>query len=263
MEGKVRGCHPLMELVWGAGESTKWRCPSTEGWLQCAFKWFEVDWAQSTFRGGLKWIEVDWAPVSIRNHTRLQPRRCLERRQVAWKDGDLAALVKDGRTIQQRFPKTRPQNVENENRLAWCFAKLMFQGKTHAVLDLLANCGKGGVLCLDQPANPNDPDSKTIREALASKHSMSHPASPDSSLLGPPPEIHPVVFDSIDARHIRSTALRMSGAAGPSGLDVHAWRRMCTASRQLPNPYASLWQMYQNALLLPRRIWRPGPTPCL
>ena len=32
MEGKVRGCHPLMELVWGAGESTKWRCPSTEGW---------------------------------------------------------------------------------------------------------------------------------------------------------------------------------------------------------------------------------------
>ena len=165
-------------------------------------------------------------------HTRSQTKdhiRCLERRLKAWKDGDLAALVKEGRTIQQRFPKTRPQNVENENRLARRFANLMFQGKTHAALDLLANCGKGGVLRLDQPANPNDPDSKTVREALASKHPTSHPASPDSSLLGPPPEVHPVVFDSIDAGLIRSTALRTSGAAGPSGLDAHAWRRMCTA----------------------------------
>ena len=165
-------------------------------------------------------------------HTRSQTKdhiRCLERRLKAWKDGDLAALVKKGRTIQQRFLKTRPQNVENENRLARRFTNLMFQDKTHAALDLLANCGKGGVLCLDQPANPNDPDSKTIREALASKHPTSHPASPNSSLLGPPPKVHPVVFDSINAHLIRSTALRTSGAAGPSGLDAHAWRRMCTA----------------------------------
>ena len=44
-----------------------------------------------------------------------------------------------------------------------------------------------------------------------------------------PPEIHPVVFDSIDARLIRSVALKTTGAAGPSGLDAYSWRRMCTA----------------------------------
>ena len=43
-----------------------------------------------------------------------------------------------------------------------------------------------------------------------------------------PPEIHPIIFDSIDARLIRSAALKTSGAAGPSCLDAHAWRRLCT-----------------------------------
>lgn len=116
----------------------------------------------------------------------------LERRMKAWKDGDLADLVREGRTIQQRLPKTFLQNDENESRLARRFANLMFQGKTKAALDLLSNCGKGGVLHLDQPANPNEPDSGTVREVLASKHPTSHPASPDSCLLGPPPEVHPL-----------------------------------------------------------------------
>ena len=68
-----------------------------------------------------------------------------------------------------------------------------------------------------------------------SKHPPGQPASPDSTLHGPPPEIHPVVFDSIDARLIRSTALRTSGAAGPSGLDAHSWRRLCTAFKTASN----------------------------
>lgn len=43
-----------------------------------------------------------------------------------------------------------------------------------------------------------------------------------------PPVVHPVVFDSVDAALIRSTSLHISGAAGPSGLDAYAWRRLCT-----------------------------------
>lgn len=89
-------------------------------------------------------------------------------------------------------------------------------------MDLLANRGKGGVLHLDQPANANDSD-------LVSKHPMGQTASANSTLQGPPPDVHPVVFDRIDASLIRSTALRISGAAGPSGLDAHAWRRLSTA----------------------------------
>ena len=160
--------------------------------------------------------------------------KCLERRLKTWRDGDLAALIREGRTIQQRLPKVRRANAANENRLARTFANLMFKGKTHAALDLLANSGRGGLLHLDQPAN-SDSDSTTVREVLVSKHQPSQPASPNSTLHGPPPEIHPVVFDSIDARLIRSTALRTSGAAGPSGLDAHSWRRLCTAFKTASN----------------------------
>lgn len=52
-----------------------------------------------------------------------------------------------------------------------------------------------------------------------------------------PQEPQPVIFESLDASAIRSAALKISGVAGPSGLDAHEWRRICTchkgASRNL------------------------------
>ena len=39
-------------------------------------------------------------------------------------------------------------------------------------------------------------------------------------------ETHPVLFDG---PFIRSVALRMDGAAGPSGVDAAGWKRMCTS----------------------------------
>ena len=161
--------------------------------------------------------------------------KCLERRLKIWKDGDLVSLVKEGRTIQQKLPNYLRENTENQNRIARRFSRLMFEGKTHAALDLLTNSSKGSVLHLDQPANPNDPDSKSVREVLVSKHPPAQTASLDPSLQGSPPEFHPIIFDSIDASLIRSTALRTSGTAGPSGLDAHAWRRLCTTFKAASN----------------------------
>ncbi len=40
-----------------------------------------------------------------------------------------------------------------------------------------------------------------------------------------------IVFDRVDAALICSTAVRTTGTASPSGLDAHAWRRLCTAFR--------------------------------
>ena len=37
------------------------------------------------------------------------------------------------------------------------------------------------------------------------------------------------MFEVIDGKLIRSTVLKMDGAAGPSGLDATAWKRMCTS----------------------------------
>ena len=49
---------------------------------------------------------------------------------------------------------------------------------------------------------------------------------------GKPPETHPVIFESIDAALIRSVSLRTSGAAGLSGLDALAWRKLCSSYKR-------------------------------
>ena len=41
-------------------------------------------------------------------------------------------------------------------------------------------------------------------------------------------EVHPLIFDSIDALSIKQAALCVNGAAGPSGADTQAWKRFAT-----------------------------------
>ena len=57
-------------------------------------------------------------------------------------------------------------------------------------------------------------------------------------------EPHPIIFEQIDGELIRSTALKMDGAAGPSGLDAAAWKRLLTsfksASTELCDTLASV-----------------------
>ena len=40
---------------------------------------------------------------------------------------------------------------------------------------------------------------------------------------------NPVIFEAINGQLIRDTVLRMDGAAGPSGLDIAQWKRLCTS----------------------------------
>ena len=43
-----------------------------------------------------------------------------------------------------------------------------------------------------------------------------------------PVDVHPVLFENLTGKSIRSAALRTQDAAGPSGIDAAAWRRLCT-----------------------------------
>lgn len=151
--------------------------------------------------------------------------KCLKRRLQHWLNEDLEELMRGGRTIQQRLPKGRPARA-NSN-LARTFSNLMFKGKVKAALDLLSNSGKGGVLHLDAHVNPDDPLSPSVRETLLQKHPPAQRAHPEC-IGEEPQEPHPVIFESLDA----SAALKISGAAGPSGLDAHAWKRLCTCFKQ-------------------------------
>ena len=56
----------------------------------------------------------------------------LERRLSAWHEGNIEALVTEGRAIQARLP--RHLNSAPDAQLASSFAKLMFEGKLMLLL---------------------------------------------------------------------------------------------------------------------------------
>ena len=148
---------------------------------------------------------------------------CRERRLKTWQNGDLNDLLLEGRTIQLRIPKSSLK--DSQKNLARSFANLMFQRKTKATLRLLSDQGKNAVLCLGDLVD----EKRTVRDIIIDKHPPGQPAHPDSIIKDDPPDIHPVLFESIDASMIRSAALQTTGAAGPSGLDASSWRRLCTS----------------------------------
>ena len=83
-----------------------------------------------------------------------------------------------------------------------------------------------------------------VSDALKAKHPPANPALSHTLIDYPDsiPTVPPVVFDQITGGSIRQAALRTKGAHGPSGMDAHSWRRLCTsfkaASDELCNSLA-------------------------
>ena len=149
---------------------------------------------------------------------------CLERRLRSWNEGNLNDLIQEGRAIQRRIPKL--SSSKQTANIARSFADLMFAGKCKAAL---SNSGEGGILHLDDHTDQSIPDSPTVREVLIEKHPTGQTAHANCILQSPPQEVHPVVFESIDASVIRSAAMNTTGSAGLSGIDAYGWRRLCTS----------------------------------
>ena len=158
---------------------------------------------------------------------------CLERRLITWLAGDVNNLMCEGRSIQKRLPKSSSSPANSNHSLTRSFSNL-FQGKTKSALRLLSDKGKGGVLHVkDHVHSMNDPNGcpQTVLDVRKTKHPHARPASSVALIKGADEPLlpHPVIYERIDASSIRSAALRTNGAAGPSGLDAHCWRRMCTS----------------------------------
>ena len=152
----------------------------------------------------------------------------LERRLKAWQDGDIDNLAREGRTIQSRLKNHHYRQSEDANGPnARRFAKLVLEGKMHAAIRFLTENADNGVLELDDTIGPEH--TKTVREVLRDKHPTARDASTDAlpTTSALPPQIHPVLFDSLTANAIRAAALRTHGSAGPSGIDAAGWRRLC------------------------------------
>ena len=159
---------------------------------------------------------------------------CLKRRMVAWKEGRLQDLLVEGRTIQNRLPKRGasplPGNLNSSTTPAREFTKLMFEGKCGAAIKLLSGDTSNCVLNGDDIIPSGDQELR-VCDILANKHPLGQPATEDALINPeePPQPTHPVLFDRIDADSIRTAAKHTEGAAGPSGINAHGWRRMCCA----------------------------------
>ena len=175
--------------------------------------------------------------------------KCLERHLAVWKAGDIEALLDEGRTIQGRFRPPPTKSIANEEKMTQQFVKFMRQGKVKAALRLLDSQKKGGVLLLNDTIQSNSRQ-QTVREVLLEKHPAGQPVHPDTLLQSytTASDVHPVLFDRIYGELIRHFALRTEGSAGPSGVDSHGWRRMCTSFKK-----ASL-ELYSSVAMVARRI---------
>ena len=186
---------------------------------------------------------------------------CLDRRMSAWANGDITSLVEEGRCLQKRLHRG-VSRVKRDDNLIRSFSNLMFEGKTGAALDLLSNKGKGGILHAGDLAAKDNPDNPamSVLDVLKSKHPVAQHASSEAllSVNQETLEPHPVIFDRIDASSIRTAALNTKGAAGPSGLDAHCWRRHCTsfhsASKDLCHSLALFTRHLCVSLVDPRGL---------
>ena len=157
----------------------------------------------------------------------------LDRRLYLWKEGNFENLIEEGHTIENQFSRRLHHQSKSAQQTARTFAKLMMEGRVKAALRLILNDNNGGPLDLDSHVESSSSPTtlETVRAALLKKHPQKQSLKP-SVIISPGThvhELHPVLFEMIDGPLIRRTILRMDGAAGPSGLDAAAWKRLCTS----------------------------------
>ena len=141
--------------------------------------------------------------------------------------------------------------MPDQERTARIFNRLLLQGKVNAALRLLSRDDNGGVLSLDDLiptgiGQNGEVVQQTTHDILMEKHPEGKPA-PDDALLDTSSTKHchdQIIFEQITGEAIRQAALHTHGAAGPSGVDAHAWCRFCSsfqgASTDLCNALAAV-----------------------
>ena len=156
--------------------------------------------------------------------------KCLERRLSLWQQGDIPALLLEGRTIQQKLPNTFSGDDHTE-RLAKSFSKRIRKGSVKSALRMLSKI-QGSSLSARETVDQEKQGSKTVLEVLKEKHPEAQQISEGVLIEAAKMPFHPIIFERIDGEAIRRAALHTEGTAGPSGIDAAGWRRMCTSFRK-------------------------------
>ena len=149
----------------------------------------------------------------------------LKRRLDLWYSGDIQQLLNEGRSIQTRMISrvfTEKNDIDG-----YIFRSLMAQGKVKSALNYLSRDKSSGCLGLDDVIPESN--GMTTRDVLRNKHPPGKPAHSEYLLPDNSESVNPIVYNNLDAECILQAALRTNGAAGLSGLDAYAWRRLCSS----------------------------------
>ena len=127
-----------------------------------------------------------------------------------WKKGQIDRLMREGRFIQARLPKTASCKPQGQAR----FANLIMEGQIKSAMRLLDKDGNFGVL----------PLTEEIMNQLRQKHPEAQEATLGALLFGPIGAIPDTTFCKINGEMVREAALRTKC----SGVDAVGVRRMVT-----------------------------------
>ena len=120
---------------------------------------------------------------------------CLDRRLKQWLEGDIKALLSEGKCIQRHLTSQTYKSLEFE-KITRGFNRLMLQGKVHQAVRLISNAEKSGLLSLDDIVPDVDANGnatwKTAKDILLEKH----PAGkiPPPEVLLPDTDVDPHVL---------------------------------------------------------------------
>ena len=134
--------------------------------------------------------------------------------------------------IQDHLPVWRARKKEASSLSDTVFSKLVFAGKIQSAVKCVSEESSKGVLNTDQYVSDG---TKTVLEILLEKHP--EPLIPPAEALmeGEPVNVNLILFERLTPELIKNTCRRARGAAGRSGLDAEAWKRMITCFKQSSN----------------------------
>lgn len=157
--------------------------------------------------------------------------KCLGERLVKWHEGAIEDLLDECRVIQGRL--TVHNARKQSEKIASAFERLVSVGNIKAAIRLVTEQGRGAPL----PLSHLQADGRSTKEHLLDKHPNPQPIAPEALFDGSVRSgaNHPVAFATITAETIRKTIQRMSGLAGPSGLDT----------LQLEETHFFIWASFQ------------------
>ena len=158
----------------------------------------------------------------------------LRRRLELWNEGDIEALIKEGRCIQARLPKSA--NASDEAVISRVFSRLMFTGNVRGALNYLSRKSTGAPMKLDDVVATKEGIEHSVEEILKSLHPEDKPIDQRAVIECTPHNalpFDPIVFSAINGSMIKDIANHSTGSAGPSGIDVTAWRKMCSSFKEV------------------------------